>query len=72
MTAALHPVLIVNDDAGLQSVLRTLLEANGYHVVSAHHQGHQEARGDRPIEWLPVLTIIIVLTTGWRKESGFP
>jgi two-component system, OmpR family, KDP operon response regulator KdpE len=35
MTAAMHLVLIVEDDAALQSVLRTLFEANGYRVVSA-------------------------------------
>jgi two-component system KDP operon response regulator KdpE len=35
MTAAMHLVLIVEDDVALQSVLRTLFEANGYRVVSA-------------------------------------
>jgi two-component system, OmpR family, KDP operon response regulator KdpE len=35
MTAAMHLVLVVEDDAALQSVLRTLFEANGYRVVSA-------------------------------------
>jgi len=35
MTAAMHLALIVEDDAALQSVLRTLFEANGYRVVSA-------------------------------------
>jgi two-component system, OmpR family, KDP operon response regulator KdpE len=35
MTAAMHLVLIVEDDAALQSVLRTLFEANGYRVLSA-------------------------------------
>jgi two-component system KDP operon response regulator KdpE len=35
MTAAMHLVLIVEDDAALQSVLRTLFEANGFRVLSA-------------------------------------
>jgi two-component system KDP operon response regulator KdpE len=35
MTAAMHLALIIEDDAALQSVLRTLFEANGYRVVSA-------------------------------------
>jgi DNA-binding response OmpR family regulator len=35
MTAAMHLVLIVEDDTALQSVLRTLFEASGYRVVSA-------------------------------------
>jgi two-component system, OmpR family, KDP operon response regulator KdpE len=34
MTAAMHLVLIVEDDTALQSVLRTLFEASGYRVVS--------------------------------------
>src|ERR1700678_16205 len=35
MTAAMHLVLIVEDDAALQRVLRTLFEANGYRGLSA-------------------------------------
>jgi two-component system KDP operon response regulator KdpE len=35
MTEAMHLVLIVEDDPALQSVLRTLFEANGYRVVAA-------------------------------------
>jgi two-component system KDP operon response regulator KdpE len=31
----MHQVLIVEDDAALQSVLRTIFEANGYRVVAA-------------------------------------
>ena len=34
MTEAMHLVLIVEDDPALQSVLRTLFEANGYRVVT--------------------------------------
>jgi two-component system KDP operon response regulator KdpE len=34
MTDAMHLVLIVEDDPALQSVLRTLFEANGYRVVA--------------------------------------
>jgi two-component system KDP operon response regulator KdpE len=35
MTEAMHLMLIVEDDPALQSVLRTLFEANGYRVVAA-------------------------------------
>jgi two-component system, OmpR family, KDP operon response regulator KdpE len=35
MTEAMHLALIVEDDPALQSVLRTLFEANGYRVVAA-------------------------------------
>lgn len=35
MTEAMHLVLVVEDDPALQSVLRTLFEANGYRVVAA-------------------------------------
>ena len=35
MTAAMHQMLIVEDDPALQSVLRTFFEANGYRVVAA-------------------------------------
>ena len=34
MTEAMHLVLVVEDDPALQSVLRTLFEANGYRVVA--------------------------------------
>jgi two-component system KDP operon response regulator KdpE len=50
MTAAMHLALIVEDDAALQSVLRTLFEANGYRVVSAAIAtgGMREARLHNP------------------------
>ena len=35
MTEAMHLVLVIEDDPALQSVLRTLFEANGYRVVAA-------------------------------------
>jgi two-component system, OmpR family, KDP operon response regulator KdpE len=35
MTEAMHLVLVIEDDPALQSVLRTLFEANGYRVVTA-------------------------------------
>src|ERR1700677_633485 len=35
MTEAMHLVLIIEDDPGLQSVLRLLFEANGYRVVTS-------------------------------------
>ena len=35
MTEAMHQVLIVEEDPGIQSVLRTFFEANGYRVVAA-------------------------------------
>ena len=50
MTDAMHMVLIVEDDAAIRSVLRTLLEAERYRVVEAEtgERGIIEARGHRP------------------------
>jgi two-component system KDP operon response regulator KdpE len=50
MTQAMFQVLIVEDDAGIRSVLRMLLESQGYRVVEAETaaRGAIEARNHRP------------------------
>jgi two-component system KDP operon response regulator KdpE len=50
MTEAMYLVLIIEDDAGIRSVLRTLLEAHHYRVVEAEsgRRGVIEARSHRP------------------------
>jgi two-component system KDP operon response regulator KdpE len=50
MTSAMFLILIVEDDAELRSVLRTLLESHGYRVVEAStgERGLIEARSHRP------------------------
>ena len=50
MTRAMFLVLVVEDDAGIRGVLRTLLEAEPYRVVEAETaaRGAIEARAHRP------------------------
>ena len=50
MTTALYLVLIIEDDAAIRSVLRTLLESQHYRVVEAEtgDRGITEARSHRP------------------------
>ena len=50
MTDAMFLALIVEDDAGIRGVLRTLLESNGYRVAEAStgERGILEARNHRP------------------------
>ena len=50
MTQAMYLVLIVEDDAGIRGVLRTLLEAQHYRVAEAQNaqRGVIEARSHRP------------------------
>ena len=50
MTRAMFLVLVVEDDAGIRGVLRTLLEAESYRVVEAEtaSRGAIEARAHRP------------------------
>ena len=50
MTDAMHLVLIVEDDAAIQSILSMLFEAHGFRVVVAESagRGEQDARLHRP------------------------
>ena len=50
MTDAMHLVLIVEDDAAIQQILRLLFEGNGFRVVIADTavRGESEARLHRP------------------------
>jgi two-component system KDP operon response regulator KdpE len=50
MTEAMHLVLILEDDQGIQNVLRMLFEANGFRVLIADtaSRGEQDARLHRP------------------------
>src|ERR1700760_21933 len=50
MTDAMHAVLIVEDDAALQTVLATLFEANGFKVIVSADAaaGIHDARLHRP------------------------
>jgi two-component system KDP operon response regulator KdpE len=50
MTIAMHVVLVVEDDNGIQNILRMLFEANGFRVVleKTARGGQQAARVHRP------------------------
>jgi two-component system KDP operon response regulator KdpE len=50
MTIAMHVVLVVEDDSGIQNILRMLFEANGFRVVleKTARGGQQAARVHRP------------------------
>jgi two-component system, OmpR family, KDP operon response regulator KdpE len=50
LTEAMHLILIIEDDAGIRRVLKTLLEAHQYRVVEAENgkRGLLEARNHRP------------------------
>jgi two-component system KDP operon response regulator KdpE len=50
MTQAMHRIVIVEDDAGIRNVVRTLLEAKNYRVVEAETaaRAEAEARGHKP------------------------
>jgi two-component system, OmpR family, KDP operon response regulator KdpE len=50
VTTTMYMVLIVEDDAGIRGILRTLLEAQQFRVVEAEtgERGIIEARGHRP------------------------
>src|SRR5580698_4347814 len=50
MTEAMHLVLILEDDPGIQNVLRMLFEASGFRVLIADTaaRGEQDARLYRP------------------------
>lgn len=50
MTVGMHVVLVVEDDRGIQQVLRIMLEGHGYRVVIADScsRGDRDARSQRP------------------------
>jgi two-component system KDP operon response regulator KdpE len=50
MTAAMHQILVVEDDDGIRNVLRVLLEAENYRVVEAAtaSRAEIEARSHKP------------------------
>jgi two-component system, OmpR family, KDP operon response regulator KdpE len=50
MTLAMHVILVVEDDSGIQNILRMLFEANGFRVVieKTAKAGQQAARVHRP------------------------
>src|ERR1700691_339713 len=50
MTVGMHLALVVEDDRGVQKVLRMMLEANGFRVVIADScaRGERDARSQRP------------------------
>lgn len=50
MTTSMYQVLVIEDDRGIRSILRTLLEAQQHRVVEAEtgERGITEARGHRP------------------------
>lgn len=50
MTAAMHQVLVIEDDDGIRNVLRVMLEAEKYRVVEAATagRGEIEARSHKP------------------------
>jgi two-component system, OmpR family, KDP operon response regulator KdpE len=64
MTLAMHVVLLVEDDSGIQNVLRMLFEANGFRVVmeKTARGGQQAARVHRPD--------IIIVDLGLPDEDG--
>ena len=64
MTLAMHVVLVVEDDSGIQNVLRMLFEANGFRVVmeKTARGGQQAARVHRPD--------IMIVDLGLPDEDG--
>jgi two-component system KDP operon response regulator KdpE len=50
MTVGMHLALVVEDDRGVQKVLRMMLEANGFRVVVSDscERGERDARSQRP------------------------
>jgi two-component system, OmpR family, KDP operon response regulator KdpE len=64
MTLAMHVVLLVEDDSGIQNVLRMLFEANGFRVVmeKTARGGQHAARVHRPD--------VIIVDLGLPDEDG--
>jgi two-component system, OmpR family, KDP operon response regulator KdpE len=64
MTTAMHLVLVVEDDADIRAVLRTVLEGEHYRVVEAENaaRGEAEARAHKPD--------LIVLDLGLPDRDG--
>jgi two-component system KDP operon response regulator KdpE len=64
MTLAMHVVLLVEDDSGIQNVLRMLFEANGFRVVmeKTARGGQQAARVHRPD--------VMIVDLGLPDEDG--
>jgi two-component system KDP operon response regulator KdpE len=64
MTLAMHVVLLVEDDSGIQNVLRMLFEANGFRVVmeKTSRGGQQAARVHRPD--------VMIVDLGLPDEDG--
>ena len=64
MTLAMHVILLVEDDSGIQNVLRMLFEANGFRVVmeKTARGGQQAARVHRPD--------VIIVDLGLPDEDG--
>ena len=50
MTQAIHQILVIEDDAGIRSVLRVLLQAENYRVIegATAARGEIEARSHKP------------------------
>ncbi len=65
MTDAMHLALIVEDDPGMQNILRMLFDANGFRVIVADTaaRGEQDARLCRPD--------IVVVDLGLPDRDGF-
>jgi two-component system KDP operon response regulator KdpE len=78
VTTAMYVVLVVEDDAGIRAVLKTLLESQHYRVVEAESaaRGEVEARGHKPDLVIVDLGLPdgdgLVLIRGIRKLSPVP
>ena len=64
MTTAMHQILVIEDELGIRSVLRVLLETEGYRVVEAGtaERGEIEARTHKPD--------LLIVDLGLPDEDG--